>query len=79
MGFHHTDNCDLEDIKFLERVVGYFISEKQFFNDEDEDEIDFIEAFLYHEKDAEIYSYNSKNKYETFLKINKYKNEYFIL
>jgi hypothetical protein len=30
MGFHHTDDCDDQDEKMLERVAESFLSEKEF-------------------------------------------------
>lgn len=69
MGFHHTDDCDEEDIKMLERVAKYFVFEKQFWTDGDENEIDFIEAYLYYHKDTEIKQLNDILKFKT--KLNK--------
>ena len=68
MCFHHTDDCNEEDENMLERVAVSFFSEKQFWTDNEEYEIDYIEAYLYYDKDAEIDQYNRIIKYIENLK-----------
>jgi hypothetical protein len=59
----------------LERVAESFLSEKEFWSIDGEDYIEFIEAYLYYDKDVEIYYENKFNKFQESLKKEKIKND----